>query len=257
MPQLFGPAANTIAKASLALGGLAPVLIFGIGSQLSRSPYNTNQFVSLDQPVPFSHKHHVGELGLDCRFCHPNATRSNFVDIPATEICMTCHSQIWTNSPLLQPVRDSYASGTPIKFKNGDPGWNQVHKLPEFVYFDHSIHIDRGISCNVCHGDIADETLTRKNIVFSMAWCLNCHRNPEKYLYEDDAHKDETPQEKVFNLYRKAQEADDVTPRERAILKGDGIKYQPDKAELAKGLELLERYKIKKAQLADCWVCHR
>lgn len=257
MAQLFKPSANTLARGSvLALGG-APVLLFLVGSTISRSPFNTNQHVALNQPVPFSHKHHVGELGIDCRFCHPSVEKSGTAGIPGTHVCMTCHSQIWTNSPLLKPVIDSYESGTPIQFSNGDVGWNKVHKLPEFVYFDHSIHIDRGIPCAQCHGDIHDQTMTSKNQVFSMAWCLECHNAPEKHLYEDDAKPGQDPRKKVFELYRKLQSGTELSSREKALTKGVGLGYKPTAAELAKGKELVERYKIKKAQLADCWVCHR
>lgn len=256
MPQLFGPVANTLARGSILLLGAAPVLLLAAGSTVSRSAYNTNQHVVFDQPVPFSHKHHVQELGIDCRFCHPNVTKSGTAGVPATEVCMSCHSQVWTNSPLLKPIRDSWETGKPLKFENGDPGWNKVHALPEFVYFNHSIHIDRGISCAHCHG-VQEQHLTSKTQVFSMEWCLDCHRNPEKFLYEDESVPGQTAQQKVFAIFRKQQEGVELTKREKALLDGVGNGYKPTPEELAKGLEIIERYRIKKEQLADCWVCHR
>lgn len=255
MAQMFKPSANTAARGSIMALGVAPFILFYAGSTLSRSPYNTKQGVPLNQPVPFSHKHHVTELGIDCRFCHTSVEKSGTSSIPPVETCMTCHSQIWTNSPLLDPVRKAYEDGTPIKFANGDKGWNLVNKVPEFVYFNHSIHIDRGITCNQCHGAIQEMHITAKGKPFSMAWCLECHREPEKFIYADPSNKDMTPREQVFNFYKKIQNGEKLTPRERDIAHGGmGIRSA---AEALSEEQLEELYKLKKKQLEDCWTCHR
>jgi Class III cytochrome C family/Cytochrome c7 and related cytochrome c len=236
--------------------GLLPVVGFYAGSTISRSAANTKAGVALNQPVNFSHKHHVSELGIDCRFCHTDVEKGKSSSIPPVQTCMTCHSQIWTNSPLLEPVRKSYEEGTPIKFNLTDEvGWNQVNKLPAFVYFNHSIHIDRGISCNQCHGPIQEMHMTFKNQAFSMAWCLECHNEPEKYLYEDKDHPGQSPNAKVFGLYEKIQNGGQLTPREEALK--HGRPYNATKEEIAAGLELVKKYKIKTRQLSDCWTCHR
>src|SRR5437660_2869412 len=142
------------------------------------------QNVTREQPVQLSHKHHVGDDGIDCRYCHTSVEKSAFAGVPPTETCMTCHSQIWTESPLLAPVRESYRTGRPIQ-------WQRVHDLPDFVYFNHSIHIKKGIGCVSCHGRIDEMPITRKHQTLSMRWCLSCHRSPEKNM---------RPHEKVFDL---------------------------------------------------------
>src|SRR2546427_7643937 len=146
MSQVFSPAANTAARASLLCVAILPVVLIMVGSGITRSPYNTNVNVAVEQPVPFSHEHHASELGIDCRYCHSTVEKSAFAGVPPTHTCMSCHSQIWTNSPLLEPGRESYRTGTPIKSPDGPVGWTRVNKLPEFVYFNHSIHIARGVS---------------------------------------------------------------------------------------------------------------
>ncbi|HEV2472697.1 MAG TPA: cytochrome c3 family protein, partial [Chthonomonadales bacterium] len=142
MPQVFHPAANTLAKLSLLAGVVLPMGVIVGASGITRSPYNTNVGVALEQPVPFSHEHHATELGIDCRYCHSDVEKSATAGVPPTHTCMSCHSQIWTNSPLLEPVRESYRTGIPLR-------WNKVNALPDFVYFNHSIHVNRGINCNV------------------------------------------------------------------------------------------------------------
>lgn len=248
MAQLFKPSANVVAKLSLILGGALPLGLFYVGSTASRSPANTKVNVPLNQPIPFSHKHHAFELGIDCRYCHTGVETSAVAGVPPTETCMSCHSQIWTNSPLLQPLRDSYANGTPLQ-------WNKVNKVPEFVFFNHSIHVNRGIDCNTCHGPVQEMNMTWKGKTFFMSWCLECHREPEKYLREDPTGAGPSPKDQVFELYRKYQKADKLTPREYSVLKG--FDYQPSKEEIETGKELIKKRKIKKEQLTDCWVCHR
>mgnify|MGYP003347738516 CR=1 FL=1 len=244
MAQVFHPKANVLAKLSLILLLTGPLILLLIGTGVSRASYNTKAGIVADQPVPFSHEHHVSELGIDCRYCHSNVENSAHATVPATETCMSCHSQIWTNSPLLEPVRQSYKTNTPIK-------WAQVNKVPEFVYFNHSIHIKRGLNCNICHGSVQQMQLAFKGKPFFMVWCLNCHRNPEKYVNDPD---------KVFSLYEIGQKGTDreyssATPEERDILNSGEHVRSPE--ELAKGEALVKKFGIKKKQLADCWICHR
>lgn len=250
MPQLFSASANTKAKLSLILAAVLPVALLYGGSTVSRSPANTNVDVPLNQPVAFSHKHHVFELGIDCRFCHVSVEESKHASVPPSETCMTCHSVIWTNSPLLEPVRKSYAEGTPLI-------WNKVNKVPEFVYFDHSIHLARGINCNTCHGPVQDMHITWKGKTLSMMWCLECHREPENYLRNAAPDRKLSPQEQVFELYRKYQRSGTLgmTSEEKNLLKGDS-RFE-SKIGVEKGEELLKTYKVNKKQLMDCWVCHR
>ena len=183
MPQIFHRSANLIARVSI----IGVVLLIGaLGWALyaiELSPYYTNVGEAPPQPVPFSHRHHVGELGLDCRYCHTSVENSSFAGIPPTQTCMTCHSQIWTNAAMLEPVRSSYRTGKSIE-------WTRVNALPDFVYFDHSIHISKGIGCTTCHGPIATMPMTYKAGTLYMEWCLNCHRQPEKFV---------RPRSEVFN----------------------------------------------------------
>jgi hypothetical protein len=244
MAQLFHHSFNTVAKLSLALVVVGPVLLICTASAISRSSGNTKVLVPQDQPIPFSHQHHVNELGIDCRYCHSNVETSAHATVPATETCMSCHSQIWTNSPLLEPVRESYRTNTPLQ-------WTQLNKVPEFVYFNHSIHVNRGLNCNICHGPIQQMHLAAKGKAFFMVWCLNCHREPEKFVND---------RESVFKLYETGQQGVDkgypnATPEERALLEGQDYNRSAEELEQAK--KLLEKYGVKKKQLADCWICHR
>ncbi|MCL6623824.1 MAG: cytochrome c family protein [Fimbriimonadales bacterium] len=216
MPQVFSPASNVLARASVPFGILLIIAAWLIGANIT--PYTHRLGVAIDQPAPFSHKHHFKELGIDCRYCHTTVEESRFAGIPPTETCMTCHSQIWTNSPLLQVVRESYLTNTPVR-------WNRVNETPDFVFFDHSIHIARGVSCFTCHGAVDEMNLTFKPIAFQMVWCLDCHRNPERFL---------RPKDQVVNPNYSAG------PQQTQI-----------------GAQLVEKYKINKVQIQDCWVCHR
>lgn len=239
MAQLFHPAANTVAKLSLIALVAAPPTLLGVAASISRSPYNTKVNVPLDQPIPFSHEHHSTELGIDCRYCHVGVEKNAYASLPATETCMSCHSQIWTNSPLLQPIRDSWKTGTPIS-------WNVVNKVPEFVYFNHSIHISRGVKCNNCHGAIQKMQLVAKGKTFFMSWCLNCHRNPEKYIGKP---------EDVFKFYEKFQQNEELTNEEKTL--AEGVDYHRNAEEVEEGKRLVTEYKIKTKTLSDCWICHR
>src|SRR5690606_37692461 len=145
---------------------------------------STEAGVIREQPVPFSHQHHVGDAGIDCRYCHTSVTESSFAGIPATDVCMNCHSQLWNDSPLLAPVRASYESNRPLV-------WTRVHTLPDHCYFDHSIHIRKGIGCTSCHGQVDEMPLMWRQESLLMGWCLECHRNPEQHI---------RPREEVFNV---------------------------------------------------------
>lgn len=218
MPQLFKPRSNAFAKiVVIAIIGL-PIALIAIAEAVMWSPYQTEVGIAVEQPVPFSHEHHVGEINIDCRFCHSFVENSHVAGMPSSKTCMTCHSQIWRDAPMLKPVRDSFVTKVPI-------AWNQVNRLPKFVYFDHSIHINKGVGCTTCHGDIAQMPLTEKARTFFMRDCLSCHREPENYL---------RPSDQIFNpAYQ--------VPRDQASL----------------GKKLVEQYNIHQAHLTDCNTCHR
>lgn len=250
MAQIFKPSANVIAQVSLLSLAIGVPTVWLSLAALSRSPANTKVNVPLNQPVPFSHQHHAWELGIDCRYCHTSVEKSSYAGLPSTETCMSCHSQIWTNSPLLEPVRRSYETGTPIK-------WNLVNKVPQFVHFNHSIHVARGINCNTCHGPVQFMHITYKGNSFQMQWCLQCHRAPERYLYKDLSRPDLQPRQQVFNLYWKMQQhgTNGMTTREQSIIEGHYAGVD-DEAKKAEGKELVRKYGVHVAQLADCSVCH-
>src|SRR5689334_1771480 len=175
MAQIFHRSTNTISRFTI-FGSLVVVAVgLWAALQLERSPYTTFAGVARPQPVPFSHEHHVRGLGIDCRYCHTSVEKSGFAGIPPTETCMTCHSQIWTDSPMLEPVRTSLRTNTPIR-------WNRVHDLPDYAYFNHAIHVNKGVGCVSCHGQVDQMPLTWKAEPMTMEWCLSCHRNPENHL---------------------------------------------------------------------------
>jgi hypothetical protein len=217
MAQLFGRSANTFARVALLCLVLVPAGGMVFGGILARSRYTTDVGLTVPQPVPFSHEHHVGGLGLDCRYCHGGTQESDFAGLPPTHTCMTCHSELWQQAEMLAPVRASLANGTPIH-------WNRVTKLPDYVYFDHSVHVANGIGCTTCHGAIDKMPLTRKAQPMTMGWCLDCHRNPEPNLRPPDA---------IFST--------DWTPAEGEI----------------QGHALMRFYGIDPAKLTECSVCHR
>jgi hypothetical protein len=156
---------------SLVLTGLIVIALGVALNSLQRSPWVTRQGQRPDQPVPFSHKHHVEGLGLQCQYCHTSVEKSSYAGIPPTKTCMNCHSQIWTNAQLLEPVRHSWATGESIQ-------WIRVHDLPDYVYFNHEIHVNKGIGCASCHGRVDEMPLMYQQNSLQMEWCLNCHRNP-------------------------------------------------------------------------------
>jgi hypothetical protein len=216
--QVFRPAANTVALLVIASLGAVPVLAVGLGFSLMASPYVTNQSVTRKQPVPFSHAHHIGGLGLDCRYCHTSVSVARFAGIPSTKTCMTCHSQLWTNAAMLAPVRESLANNKPIR-------WQRVHVLPDYVYFDHSIHIAKGVGCSTCHGAVDQMPLMRQAAPLTMGWCLDCHRHPETAI---------RPRDKIFDR-----------------------KWKPPKNQIAEGRRLMREYHIDTTHLTDCSKCHR
>lgn len=219
MPQIFHKSMNTISKVSI-----VGVVLLGLGSivvltTLFRSSFAIRVNDPIEQPIPFSHKHHVVDDGIDCRYCHQSVETSSLADLPPTETCMTCHSQIWNQSPVLEPVRVSFQTGQPIQ-------WNRVNDLPDYVYFNHSIHIAKGVGCETCHGRVDQMPLTWKANTLYMEWCLNCHRHPENYV---------RPKDQVFTMGYKP-------PIDQAIL----------------GPQLVKEYNIQSpSRLDDCYICHR
>jgi len=175
MAQIFDRSSNALARASLVLTGLIVIALGVTLDQLQRSPWVTRQGQRPDQPVPFSHKHHVQGLGLQCQYCHVTVEKSSYAGIPPTKTCINCHAQIWTNAQLLEPVRTSWATGESL-------AWTKVHDLPDFVYFSHEIHVNKGLGCASCHGRVDQMPLMYAQNTLQMEWCLDCHRNPAKNL---------------------------------------------------------------------------
>jgi hypothetical protein len=221
MAQLFPPSANTFARLGLALVPVGALGAVCLTYALAWSDYETGVNETPEQPVAFSHQHHVGGLGIDCRYCHVTVENSSFADLPPTQTCMSCHSQVWTGAPMLEPVRESFRTGKPL-------AWTRVNDLPDFVYFDHSIHVAKGVGCDVCHGNVERMPMMRKAHSLYMKWCLDCHNDPAPNL---------RPREQVFNA--------DWKPPAR-----------PSEA-LAMGRELMRRYHVRTNGLTDCVVCHR
>jgi hypothetical protein len=175
MPQIFHPSMNTLSRLTI-FGAVFAISALGwLLLTVVRSPYVTNVGVVKEQPVPFSHKHHVSEAGIDCRYCHTSVESSSFAGIPPTQTCMNCHSQIWSQSAMLEPVRASFRDGKPLE-------WNRVHDLPDYVYFDHSIHVAKGVACTTCHGEVDQMPLMYRAASLHMEWCLGCHRHPDEHI---------------------------------------------------------------------------
>jgi hypothetical protein len=216
MAQIFSRYANSYVKASVVLVLLLVAGIFGAADRLARSPYVTRQDTFREQPIQFSHQHHVGGIGIDCRYCHTSVEKAASAGIPPTKTCMNCHAQIWSNSPFLEPVRESFRSDSPLR-------WIRVHDLPDFVYFNHSVHVKKGIGCSTCHGRVDRMPLMYQQSSLLMEWCLECHRTPEKFV---------RPREAVYQM-------DYETP--------------PNQAEL--GAKLVKEYDIQ--SLTTCSTCHR
>lgn len=219
MSQIFPRSANAIARASIAaIVGFA-ALAGWIIMVAMQSPWVTRQNEVIVQPVQFSHLHHVGGEGIDCRYCHTSVENSSFAGIPPTETCMNCHAHLWTNAPILQPIRDSFQKNQPLT-------WIRVNTLPDFVYFNHKIHVHQGVGCATCHGRVDQMPLMRQAQPLTMGWCLSCHRAPEKFL---------RPRDQVFNMAYEAP---------------------PNQIEL--GLRLKREYNVSSvAHLTSCSTCHR
>ncbi len=183
MSQIFKRSTNTVAKATIYGAVFIVAGVVWLFMQLDRSAYNTGQGVTLAQPVPFSHAHHVDGLGIDCRYCHTSVEEAAYAGVPPTATCINCHKLIWNDSPMLEPVRASYANREPI-------AWTKVHDLPDYVYFNHSIHVAKGIGCDSCHGRIDQMKLVYQANSLQMEWCLECHRQPEKFV---------RPREEIYN----------------------------------------------------------
>lgn len=172
MAQIFQRSTNFISKLTI-LGAAFIVISGGAGAwTYYQSSWNTRKHMTLEQPVPFSHEHHVRVLGIECRYCHTTVDVGAFAGIPPVKTCMTCHSQVWKDSPMLEPVRESYRSKKPIQ-------WVRVHDLPEHVFFNHAIHVNRGITCAQCHGEVARMPLVYQDKSLLMRWCVDCHRGQE------------------------------------------------------------------------------
>ena len=218
MPPVFSPQSNLYAR-----GGLLVVLVLAAGAiwvafAYGRAPYATGADLFVPQPVPFSHAHHVGGLGIDCRYCHASVEVSSFAGIPPTATCMSCHAQLWTDAGILAPIRRSFETDTPIR-------WNRVYDLPDFVFFDHSIHVAKGVGCETCHGRVDRLPLMKPVQALHMKWCLGCHRDP----------------------------APNLRPRDEVFTMG----WRPDGDREALGKELMERNSVQTRGLTSCSTCHR
>ena len=233
MANIFHRSANAISRLSIiAVVAVVALLLFA-ALQLQRSPYATYQGIAQVQPVPFSHQHHNAGLGIDCRYCHTSVEDSSFAGIPPTKTCMNCHSQIWTNAPMLEPVRESYRTGKSLV-------WTRVNNLPDYVYFDHSIHVNKGVGCFSCHGPVNRMPLTYAAASLQMEWCLNCHRAPEKFL---------RPRDQIFNM--NYEQPSDLHPVKLA----DGAVFTD---QIVLGTELKRRYKVRTVEdITSCNTCHR
>ena len=184
MTQIFHPSTNALSRFTI-FGGVFLVGALGfIADRLSRSSWVTQVDVAVEQPVPFSHKHHAGNLGIDCRYCHFSVEEGRSAGIPPSKTCMTCHSVLFTAAEMLEPVRESFKTDRPI-------AWTRVHDLPDFVYFDHSIHLAKGIGCVSCHGRVDQMPLMWRENTLNMDWCLECHRDPSPHV---------RPLDKLFDM---------------------------------------------------------
>jgi len=222
MPQIFHHSTNALAK--ITIYGAVFVLVAGVWmtAELNRSSWNTGQWVERQQPVQFSHKHHVGDDGVDCRYCHTSVETAASAGMPSTAVCMNCHKQIWAESPYLEPVRASLRTGRPIE-------WIRVHDLPDYAYFNHSIHVHKGVGCSTCHGQVDEMPIAYQAATLQMEWCLECHRKPEKYL---------RPKDKVFDMQWRRQNS--------------------SAEELREGMAWKAQYQVQDARvLTSCSTCHR
>ena len=219
MSQIFHRSTNTFARITIYGAVFILGFVVWVFTTLDRSAYNTRVAQAREQPIPFSHAHHVGGLGVDCRYCHTTVETSSFANVPPTKTRMNCHSQIWATSPTLEPVRASFREDKSIS-------WTRVHDLPDFVYFNHGIHVNKGVGCETCHGRVDKMPLMAQASTLQMEWCLECHRNTEKYL----------------------------RPRKEITTMG----YQPEGGQEAMGKRLKKEYNVQDVRLlTSCSTCHR
>jgi Cytochrome c7 and related cytochrome c/Class III cytochrome C family len=218
MAQIFSRAADAYLRVGLLLAVMTAGGGLLLGAGYIRSDYATGEDLALAQPVPFSHKHHAGQLGIDCRYCHDQVETAASAGYPPTHTCMTCHSQLWTHADELAPVRASLASGTPLR-------WNRVNDLPDYVYFNHSIHVAAGVGCESCHGEVVDMPRVYQAESLQMGWCLNCHRHPWNHL---------RPASQEFEFH-----------------------WQPPPDQEQQGPRLMAARGIEPGQLDNCYTCHR
>ena len=284
MEQIFDRSSNSLARMSLILTGLIVIALGVTLDSLQRSPWVTRQGQRPDQPVPFSHKHHVQGLGLQCQYCHVSVEKSSYAGIPPTKTCMNCHAQIWTNAALLEPVRHSWATNESIV-------WTKVHDLPDYVYFNHSIHVNKGLGCASCHGRVDLMPLMYQQNTLQMEWCLNCHRDPAKNLRpvsqiynmawtapttdkpvwcSVNGEKTGTPTAQTVDCQTQEPGKTDVASLDLNAVKLPGmssqmtaampvpVSYTKFTSQRDLGNFLIDHYKIRKPnELASCEVCHR
>jgi len=222
MPQIFHHSTNALAKITIYGAVFIAVALLWVAVELNRSSWNTGQWVERQQPVQFSHKHHVGDDGIDCRYCHTSVETAASAGLPSTNTCMNCHKQIWSDSPYLEPVRASFRDNKPLQ-------WIRVHDLPDYAYFNHSIHVKKGVGCSTCHGRIDEMPILYQANSLQMEWCLECHRAPERFV---------RPTSEIYNMaWRPENKTAD---------------------ELKEGFDLKAKYRIQgKEILTSCSTCHR
>ncbi|HEV2704481.1 MAG TPA: cytochrome c3 family protein [Pyrinomonadaceae bacterium] len=225
--QIFHHSTNTLAKLSIFGGLFILAAAAWVLAEINRSSYNTGAYIERQQPVQFSHKHHVGDDGISCLYCHTSVEQSNTAGMPPTKTCMNCHSQIWSESPYLEPVRASWRDGKPIE-------WTRVHDLPDFVYFNHGIHVAKGVGCSSCHGRVDLMPAVYQKASLQMEWCLSCHREPERFL---------RPKEEIYNMAWNAE---------------NDLGENKSEEQLKVGREMKAKYRVRsREQLVSCSTCHR
>jgi hypothetical protein len=243
MSQIFHRSTNSLSRATI-FGAVFIVAALGCVAYIVQgSPYVTYAGVRKPQPVPFSHQHHVTGLGIDCRYCHTSVEISSFAGIPPTKTCMNCHSQIWTNAQLLEPVRASYRSGESLQ-------WTRVNQLPDFVYFNHSIHVTKGVGCNTCHGPVDQMPFMYQYASLQMEWCLSCHRDPGKNL---------RPRDQVFNMrYQQPASSNPVSVDGRTFTDQDSLgAYLITKYQVRVGKIKTTDGQVGVSDITSCSTCHR
>jgi len=260
MAQIFHKSLNPVGR--LLVLGLPMIFgLTGVGlAAFFRSSYATGRGEEVPQPVAFSHKHHVGELGIHCSYCHTGVEISSFAGIPPTKTCMNCHQQIWQGADLLEPVRASYATKDQVNPANQKPiAWNKVYNVPDYAYFNHAIHIGKGVGCVSCHGQIDTQALVRQEHTLLMEWCISCHREPEKQI---------RPKSEIYSVTWSPSlggkwNADDffhdgLVQKDGKTVPNDLIGTDRPKSQSDLGKTLKEQYNIRDAvTMTNCSMCHR